>query len=490
MKFIMSLGLADMTNIVDIIKIFYLCIFTYYIDFKIVNERLKHSFKKGIIIIVGIIISSIICRIVKNILGFSYNLICMIFLISVIFTLSSKQRFAYALLITVISLSINYSIFSLSVLASIIPTALFNIQNIYIGLILILIIYSVLMCSFIKVKRFKKGFVFLQRSMKNEYIDILILDISIIILFCTIILSNYDKLLSRRTGVSLIIFSIFMFVSIQKSLQLYYKQKLQERETEEIKEELKNKDKEIIELEKENLKLNKKNHSIAHKQKLLEYEIEQIMLGNQTIEKSDIKAKIEELSKEMREEIVCTKLTKTNVDKIDNMLAYMQSECVKHKIDFQLQVNGNIHHMVNKHIEEEDLEILLADLIKNAIIAINHSENVNKSILVRLGLIDGFYSLYVYDSGIEFEIETLMNLGIKPSTTHANEGGTGMGLMNTFDTLNKYKASLVIDEYGKPAKDNFTKAIKIIFDSKHEYKITSYREKEIKEKDINKRVSF
>ena len=192
----------------------------------------------------------------------------------------------------------------------------------------------------------------------------------------------------------------------------------------------------------------------------------------------------------MQNEAVSIELTKTNIEEIDSMLKYMQSECEKNKIDFQLQVNGNIHHMVNKHIEKEDLEILIADMIKNAIIAINHSENSNKSILVRLGLIDGVYSLYVYDSGIEFEIDTLINLGIKPSTTHADSGGTGMGLMNTFDTLKKYKASLIIDEYGKPANDNFTKVIKIVFDNKNAYKIESYRKKYIQEKDINKRVSF
>ena len=166
----------------------------------------------------------------------------------------------------------------------------------------------------------------------------------------------------------------------------------------------------------------------------------------------------------------------------------MQSECVKNKIDFQLQINGNIHHMINTYIGKEDLEILIADLIKNAIIAINQSENINKSILVRLGLIDGAYSLYVYDSGIEFEIDTLINLGIKPSTTHANDGGTGMGLMNTFDTLKKSKASLIIDEYGKTVEDNFTKVIKIIFDNRNEYKIESYRKKVIEENNINKKI--
>ena len=215
-----------------------------------------------------------------------------------------------------------------------------------------------------------------------------------------------------------------------------------------------------------------------------------MLLKNEIADESHIKSKIETLSKEIQNETASVELTKTNIPEIDNMLKYMQSECIKNKIDFELQVSGNVHHMINKHIAKEDLEILLADHIKNAIIAINHSKNINKNILVRLGLIDGFYSLYIYDSGIEFKIDTLINLGIKPSTTHEKDGGTGMGFMNTFDTLKKYKASLVIQEYGKPSKDNFTKMIKIIFDNRNEYKISSYREKDIQKADIEKRVSF
>lgn len=54
--------------------------------------------------------------------------------------------------------------------------------------------------------------------------------------------------------------------------------------------------------------------------------------------------------------------------------------------------------------------------------------------------------------------------------------------MNTFNTLQKRKASLIIDEYGKPCNNNFTKVIKILFDGKQEYKVSSYRWKEIQEK--------
>ena len=487
MDLIIELG---MKNIVDIIKIFYICIFTYFMNYKIINIKQDKKLVTRILPIISMIFVAIICKFIKRIIGFSYNIIFMTLLISMIFKIITKYRFTYSLLVTIISLGINYSIFALSVIISVIPSKIFCITNIYLVLIIILIIYYILTYIFCRRNRFKRGFIFLKTDIKDETIDILILNGSILILFCITILSSYNRLSSNAFGLSFIIISIFMFITIQKSLQLYYKQKLQEREVEEIKEELKNKDKEIKELEKENLKLNKKNHSIAHKQKSLEYELEQMLLNDQIVDGNHIKDKIESLSNEMQNETVSIELTKTNIDKIDSMLKYMQSECVKNKIDFQLQINGNIHHMINKHIEKEDLEILIADLIKNAIIAINHSENINKSILVRLGLIDGTYSLYVYDSGIEFEIDTLINLGVKPSTTHVNDGGTGMGWMNTFDTLKKYKASLVIEEYGKPVEDNFTKVIRIIFDKENIYKVSSYREEEIRERDVKKRIEI
>ena len=130
-------------------------------------------------------------------------------------------------------------------------------------------------------------------------------------------------------------------------------------------------------------------------------------------------------------------------------------------------------------IPKEDLEILLADHIKDAIIAINHCENINKSILVKIGKIDGIYGVYFYDSGIEFEFNTLLNLGKIPITTHKSEGGTGMGFMNTFKTLSKTKGSLEIEEIGKPSKSNFTTVLKFKFNNKNEYKIISYKGKEL-----------
>jgi len=205
------------------------------------------------------------------------------------------------------------------------------------------------------------------------------------------------------------------------------------------------------------------------------------MLKTEVAEELDLRDRLNTISKEFSENTATTPIPKTEIEIIDDMISCMSSECKDNNIDFELQLNGNIHHMINNFVSKEDLEILLADHIKDAIIAINYSNNINKSILVKLGLFDGEYNLSIYDSGIEFEIDTLLNLGIKPSTTHKEDGGTGMGFMNTFDTLKKHSASLYINEIGKPNKDNYTKSVVISFNNKNEYRVSTYRANEIKE---------
>ena len=475
------------TIIKDSVIHFFIIIYTLKFNYKILN--IKEETRKLPIYFLMTIIIDILILIIKSKTGTMIQIISLILVIALFFSKKINKNIGYSLMITMISFSVNYIMYLISVIITF-GIFIFFKTNTFVTLIGIVIIYTILFKITYNMKKLKKGIMFLKKNEQNEYLGVLILNIATALIFSLTILSNIKINIAviRTLFIYIIFFSIIMFITIQKSLQLYYKQKLQERETEEIKEELKDKNKEIEELQKENLKLNKINHSIAHKQKSLEYELNQL-LGK--VEVSDkLKNKVENLSKEMQKDTINVELTKTNINEIDNMLKYMQSECVKNKIDFELQINGNIHHMVNKYISKEDLEILLADHIKNAMIAIRHGDNINKSILVRLGIIDGLYSLYIYDSGIEFELETLINLGMKPSTTHKDDGGTGMGFMNTFDTLKKYNASIIIEEYGKPSKEKFTKVIKIIFDKENTYKISSYREEEIRKKDIEKRIEI
>lgn len=474
--------LESMPVITDIIKIYFISICTYYMELKLTNNNIDIKYKRLIFILMNVCMFSIaiISKTIKEMVGFSYGMLSMVFLISYIFFKTTKRTYSYSLVVTLISLSINYILFGISIFIGFVVYALIGTKNVTVNIIIIVLMYLLMIKYFIRIKRFKKGINFLKDKLENEYLNLLVLNISIMILFLIIILSNYNEEITEKVLPGLIIFSIIMFITIKKSLEMYYKQKLLIQDLEETKKELEDEKHENKELEKEILEYSKKSHSIAHKQKALEYKLNELMLKSEVASEIGLQDELSKISKEIQKDETVVELTKTGILEIDDMLKYMQSECTKNKIDFQLKVSGNIHYMVNNYVDKENLEILIADHIKNAIIAIQNSSNANKSILVRLGIIDGCYSLYIYDSGIEFEIETLKNLGKKPSTTHKDTGGTGMGFMNTFETLNKFKASIIIKEYNKPVKDNFTKLITIKFDNKNEYKIYSYRAQEIR----------
>ena len=474
--------LESMPVIIDIIKIYFISICTYYMELKLTNNNIDIKYKRLIFILMNVCMFSIaiISKTIKEMVGFSYGMLSMVFLISYIFFKTTKCTYSYSLVVTLISLSINYILFGISIFIGFVVYALIGTKNVTVNIIIIVLMYLLMIKYFIRIKRFKKGINFLKDKLQDEYLNLIVLNISIMILFLIIILSNYTEKITGQFGVGLIIFSIIMFITIKKSLEMYYKQKLLIQDLEETKKELEDEKHENKELEKEILEYSKKSHSIAHKQKALEYKLNELMLKSEVASEIGLQDELSKISKEIQKDETVVELTKTGILEIDDMLKYMQSECTKNKIDFQLKVSGNIHYMVNNYVDKENLEILIADHIKNAIIAIQNSSNANKSILVRLGIIDGYYSLYIYDSGIEFEIETLKNLGKKPSTTHKDTGGTGMGFMNTFETLNKFKASIIIKEYNKPVKDNFTKLITIKFDNKNEYKIYSYRAQEIR----------
>lgn len=471
------LQIPDISKIVYFLKICFMSTVICYTAYKLTDNIIMFKKKLIKIIIINIVISYI-TTIIRYIFNLFISDICLIFILGCMQSIINKQKIGYSILLITIALAINYIILFLTTVLTFPINIFYNIKNDYINLMLIIIIYLILICLLFKIKKFKHGFLFLKRNIENEYIEIWVLNISSIILFSSIIFNSSNFQITRKLFIGFIIFSIIMFITIQKSLQLYYKQRLLVQDLEETKKELEDKKKEIKQLEQENLNFSKTSHSIAHKQKALEYKLNELALKNEIAEEIDVKNRLNNITKQISEEPEI-EIPKTNITEIDDMLNYMKSECIKNKIKFEVQLNGNIYQMINNHITKEELEILIADHVKNAIIAVNYSNNSNRSILVRIGKIDGQYSIYIYDSGIEFEINTLHKLGKVPSTTHKESGGTGMGFMNTFDTLKKHKASITINEYGKPVKDNYTKVIMIVFNKKDEFNIISYRQKEI-----------
>lgn len=450
-------------------------VFTYYFSLKIINYKLK-NIKNFFIIVLSIIIISVLYIEIKTYLGFLYSTIFLILLLSFVLSKFTKNTISYSIFLITLSLSINYAIFILAGSLTYFIIHIINLKNKSIAVIYVLIIYSICIYNFSKIKKFRRGFTFLQNDLTKDYISMSNLNISTIIIIAIVMLRDSAKADITKKVIFLFLIIIVMSITIQKSFELYYKQKLLIKDLDETKEELAKTKEELAKAEKENLEASKRSHSLVHRQKALEFQISELRKSKNSKDINKIKQDVENLSKELYGKEVMTQLSKTNIELIDNMFRYMQFECYKNEIRFDLQICGNIYKMINNVINKETLEILLADHIKNAIIAVKHSENSNKSILVKLGKIGDCYGVCIYDSGIEFKEETLKTLGKKPSSTHLDEGGSGMGFLNTFDTLNKYKASLIIDEIGMPCEENYTKVIMIKFDGKNEFKVNSYRQ--------------
>ncbi len=466
--------IKDVKLIIKFIELSCILISAYYIFMKINNENINN--KDKIIFLASTPIIAIITGFIRINIRVYLSWLVAIFFMTIINRFIYKKETDFTILTTIISLSLSYIIYTSSVMILFLPNILFNIKNDYISLTMIILTYFFMIYRIFNLKKLKYGLSFLKERMENPYFSITVLIIGSIALFSLITLQSYVGLGAAKLGTVFAVISVIMFVVIKQLFSLYYKQSLLTKDLEQTKVELENKKKEITKLEKENLEFGKTSHSLAHKQKSLEHKLEKLMeTGVDAKSKENIKREIQNISKEVYKEPQQIELPETEIEVIDDMFSYMQSECIKDNIRFELQIVGNLFYMINHLISESELEILLADHIKDAIIAINNSDNANRSILVRIGKIDNVYSLYIYDSGIEFEKEVIENLGKRPITTYADSGGTGMGFMNTFDTLNRTKASLIINEIGKPCIDNYTKVLIFNFDSKNKFIVNSYK---------------
>lgn len=461
--------------IMDFFRIFLISIFTYYNALRMIKHN-NQKIKKVILNMIIILVISMSCIVIKNSMGFLYSIISLVILLSFIVAKTTQNTVIYSIFLTTLSLGINYSILTVAGVITYFIKSIFYVHNKCIEISLLLLIYILFMHICFRIKRLKNGFGFLQNELVKEYISVSNLNISISVISLIVMFRDCKEDDETKLLIGLFCIIVILFLTIQKSFELYYKQKLLIKDLDETKEELAKTKEELAKAEKENLEASKRSHSLVHRQKALEFQISELRKSKNSKDINKIKQDVENLSKELYGKEVMTQLSKTNIELIDNMFRYMQFECYKNEIRFDLQICGNIYKMTNNVINKETLEILLADHIKNAIIAVKHSENSNKSILVKLGKIDDCYGVCIYDSGIEFKEETLKTLGKKPSSTHLDEGGSGMGFLNTFDTLNKYKASLIIDEIGMPCEENYTKVIMIKFDGKNEFKVNSYRQ--------------
>jgi hypothetical protein len=202
----------------------------------------------------------------------------------------------------------------------------------------------------------------------------------------------------------------------------------------------------------------------------------------------EIAAYKEELSKELAAEYSYRGKTipLTGLQFVDAEFEALLEKAAKQNIDFDLKIIGEIRK-IDQNLLQLHLLNIIGNLVKNAFIAIEHNSGCGHSsrcVLIRLGLADNAYEISVEDSGIPFDIDTLVNLGKMRITSHANDGGSGYGYQTIFEMMRTYGASLTIKEY-EPDSRPYVKCVTFRFDGRKSYTVNSYRAKSLGDQNTN-----
>ena len=345
-----------------------------------------------------------------------------------------------------------------------------------------------------KIKRFKNGFSFL---LKKYTVIIILIITGTVVVIASIFSSpreiydnNYIIYIMFTSGI--IIIGAGTIIWIRKSITMFYIKNMKERSIEQLEKELLEKDAEIERLIKQNELLRNADHKTTHRLSALENTVVKIInlikssknlteireefnitLNDIIRLNQDYENDISQIDKEKF-------LPSTKINGLDNMFRYFSKEYSNNNIEFNLKVNGNIPHLMETIIKQSKLETMIGDFLQNALIAVNANDKTFRSVLAIIGLSGKYYEFTVFDSGIQFEIDTLMVLGKERVTTHADTGGSGIGFMTTFETIKKCGASLIINEK-TPNESDYTKSVTVRFDGENRYIIESYRLNDIYE---------
>lgn len=463
----------------------------------------SHFMEKTIHIYFRIFIVSIMCVWLDKILA--YFTIPFIYFCIYITIYFNEKNIINSLKMSIISFSISYSVFILctliiSWLVFVIPEELFYKH----AQLLCVIVNIVIITLLFSLKRTRKGFTFVG----DTYIIIPFLCFSVVMLLLAIILNIVKfNLLFVCVLIFTIIFSILLFLYWRTAITRHYLERLSLRNIDSLNAELVEKTNYIKELEEDKARIEKLNHKNYKLVPAMEGAVMHYLDGVKNFVESnednpafaefaaaketDMAGFIDEgnrllgeLNKMLAEweDIVHNddidgkkNLPVCGVTRVDYILSYMYERSLKENFVLKVDVDSELTGLTEKIITDEDLGTLIADLIENAIIATRY--NNGKDILVRLGMMKKEYTIEVYDSGIPFDKEVLAKYGYEQITTHADESGSGIGMMQTYEILSKCGASLFIDEFAE-GEGMYTKRISVVFNKKHQYVLYTKRSDE------------
>lgn len=335
-----------------------------------------------------------------------------------------------------------------------------------------------------RIPRFKKGMPFLKKQHFDNSFSLLALSILLCVTFV------FNQKVKETDHIEWIIFLFLLilllllnlFIIWRNQLRQTYLNQLKERDIKRLEEELADCQATLEATREENKDLSKLIHRDNKQLASLQLAVEQFLSSSEKGEKQKQIGNtiLQELKQETidRQQVLSTLITPkslptTQISSVDHLLHYMLHRAQSYGIRLELSLSGNIHYLLENIINERDFLTLLADILENALIATKYRAGNN--VLLHMGIVESVYTIDIWDTGIPFTKETLLYFGKKQYTTHKQEGGSGIGLMSIYDLLEKYQASLHIDE-SLSEENIYTKKLSILFDTKREYHLYTKRE--------------
>lgn len=310
--------------------------------------------------------------------------------------------------------------------------------------------------------------------------------------FCTILIIVIAQSRIQATGndsifsICLVAIALILLHIIRREVQKYYLSRLKKLELESLRQELAEKDAMIQKLKDSNDHL---AHLVHQDNKLIpamESAVQHYLTDaastpeTQLAKGQALAQELQKLAEDRQGNLTSYQslrdLPHTGHAGVDAMLSHMQERALAQNIEYKLLIAADFSTVIDNQISEADLVHLLSDLIENAIIATKTCEH--REIFISLGMPNGVPSIEVRDSGTPFSPSVYQDFGIEKHSTHLDDGGSGIGLMDIWSLKRNYAASLHIHEYA-PETAPFTKRITLLFDRKNHYLIRTFRPQEI-----------
>lgn len=374
----------------------------------------------------------------------SYTLLIIICLIILFCGMFFRHPIPQTLCLSILSVGSTYVLFILFMLiTSPITYLLFSqklSEQVIVSIILPLIgiLQNIFIALLFHTKRLRNGMPYITNKLLNSN---LIYVGTLLILFSSFFFLNTPPSLALdQLLVSFVLaLGVISWLDWQKSIQADYINKNNSQQIDLLETKLQERDAELERLSKI---IHKDNKLLA----ALELSTREVLQDASNEKAESLLQELNRFSKERSETLHAyeagrASLPNSGLFSVDTMLNYLYQRALKHKIDFQLNLEGELSG-ITSYISEEDLCTIIADLGENAIIATKDAET--KNILLSIKQQDTNYILSFYDSGEPFAAEVLENLGKKRYTTHAETGGSGIGLMTTSELAQKYNATFTI----------------------------------------------